>query len=110
MLERERLKDTAAARGQENADATPVPAVVGAANEPGAHASVDETDGALVRDLEPLREVGDPRPRVRESPHGDEQLILHGGDAGAPVGDFGAPQETPEGVTPPREALVVRIR
>ena len=72
----EPLEERGAAPGHRDEDAAAVRFVAAAPHETGRLAAVDEPDGALVADLQALREVRNGGGTIRVPPDEEEQLVL----------------------------------
>lgn len=109
MFPRQAIEQASRNERQLDEHAAPIAAVREAPQQPPAHASVDQADGALVADLEKLRKLGDRRPALAESPDKEKQLVLARRNAGLPDRVFGETEETAQRLAPPSQAPIFRV-
>jgi hypothetical protein len=79
------------------------------AHEAGALAAVDEAHGALVSNLQALRQMGDPGPGGGSRAHEKQELVLGRRNPGAPGRVSREPEETAQRVPKSGERKVIRL-
>ena len=85
MMHGQLPEDRLAVPGEVDEDLAAIPGVPSPSDQAAVDQAVDELDGAVVTELEPLGDLADGRDPARREPlHGEEQLVLLGLEPGRP--------------------------